>query len=169
MLLIPVAGMAQEKHEDLVDWSASRLSWADYKAKAEAGSDAAAITTTYLSFEYNVGKEGLKYTIQCRFSRNRSWGLHKTDYILSHEQGHFDIAEIYARKLHKAMSEYAFNRKTFQQDLKKIYETVMDEKDDMQNRYDKETNHSIKRDKQAEWLTRIAELLEEYKDYAGYR
>ena len=40
--------------------------------------------------------------------------------------------------------------------------------DEMQNQYDRETNHSINRKKQAEWLVYIDELLEEYADYATY-
>ena len=47
---------------------------------------------------------------------------HKTDYILKHEQGHFDIAEIFARKLNKKMSEYKFNKTTYKTDLKNIYD-----------------------------------------------
>ena len=94
--------------------------------------------------------------------------MHKTDYILSHEQGHFDIAEIFARKLNKKMSEYRFDKKTYQKDLNKIYHDILDEKEKMQNDYDKETNHSINKEKQAEWLKKIAKMLEEYKDYADY-
>ena len=94
--------------------------------------------------------------------------MHKTDYILSHEQGHFDIAEIFARKLYKKMSEYKFNRRTYQKELNKIYQDILDEKEEIQNDYDRETNHSINKEKQAEWLKKLKRLLEEYEDYAGY-
>ncbi len=168
-LLLPFAVQAQDKDEELVDWNSSqRLTWADYKARPETGSDAAASTTTYIGIEYTIRQRDFSFSIRCRFSKKRSWGIHKTAYILSHEQGHFDIAEIHARKLNKAMSEYEFNKKTYQKDLRNIYDQVMQEKEDMQNRYDKETNHSINKTKQAEWLKKIEEMLEEYKDYAGY-
>ena len=94
--------------------------------------------------------------------------MHKTDYILSHEQGHFDIAEIFARKLHKEMSKYRFNKKTYQKDLKKIYDAVTEEKTEIQNNYDRETNHSINKREQAEWLKKIKEMLEEYEEFSGY-
>ena len=58
--------------------------------------------------------------------------------------------------------------KTYQKDLGKIYETVTKEKTEMQNKYDKETNHSIKKEEQAEWLKKIASMLEEYAEYADY-
>jgi len=160
---------AQSKNEELLDWSASRrLTWNDYKANPDPGSDAAASTTSYLAIEYNISNSSFSYKIQSRFSKTRSWGLHKTKYILSHEQGHFDIAEIFARKLNKQMSEYRFNKKTYQQDLNEIYQEILDEKEKMQNDYDKETNHSINKEKQAEWLKKIAKMLEEYDEYSDY-
>ena len=168
-LLAPSAFFAQSGDEELLEWSPSKkLTWADYKAQPNPESDAAASTTTYLSIEYNITSNSFGYKIQSRFSKTHSWGLHKTPYILSHEQGHFDIAEVFARKLHKKMSEYKFNKKTFQKDLKKIYDEVTDEKEKTQNDYDEETNHSINKDKQKEWLRRIEGMLEEYKGYAGY-
>ena len=38
----------------------------------------------------------------------------------------------------------------------------------MQNDYDKETRHSINKEKQAQWLKKIERLLVEYEDYADY-
>lgn len=169
LLLIPATLFAQSKNEELLEWSGSRkLTWKDYKADPDPASDAAASTTSYLAIEYNITSSSFGYKIQSRFSRTRSWGLHKTDYILGHEQGHFDIAEIFARKLNKKMSEYQFNKKTYQKDLNKIYHEILDEKEKMQNDYDKETNHSIKAAKQVEWLKKIKAMLEEYEDFAGY-
>jgi hypothetical protein len=174
LLLFLLAGnsallFAQSKEEELLDWSASRkLTWADYQSKPNPDSDAAASTTTYLGISYQISSRSFSYKIESRFSKTRSWGLHKTEYILSHEQGHFDIAEIFARKLHKKMSEYRFNNKTYQKDLNKIYEEVTNEKTEMQNNYDRETNHSIRTKVQAEWLKKIALLLEEYAGYADY-
>jgi Bacterial protein of unknown function (DUF922) len=167
--IIPIVAFPQSKDEELLDWSASRkLTWNDYKASPDPNSDAAASTTSYLAIEYNITSSNFGYKINSWFSKTRSWGLHKTAYILSHEQGHFDIAEIFARKLNREMSKYKFNKRTYQQDLNKIYNGVLDEKEKMQNDYDKETNHSIKKEEQTEWLKKIAKMLEEYADYADY-
>lgn len=169
LLVVSPEISAQSKGEELLTWSASRkLTWSDYKASPDADNDAAASTTTYLSIEYKISTNSFGYKIKSWFSKTRSWGRHKDDYILSHEQGHFDISEIFARKLHKLMSEYRFDKKTYQQDLKKIYQDVTDEKEKMQDEYDKETNHSINKEKQAEWLKKIKKLLEDYAEYAAY-
>lgn len=167
--LFPLFLSAQEPGEELIKWSGTnRLTWADYKARPDRNSDAAASTTTYLIVSYNISNSDFSFKIESKFSKSRSWGLHKTVYILSHEQGHFDISEIFARKFYKKLKEYRFNKRTYQQDLKRIYQAILDEKEEMQNEYDRETNHSINKEKQEEWLKKIANLLREYKDYAGY-
>ena len=57
------------------------------------------MTTTHLGFSYNVVNGKVTYKIDCRFEKSKSWGLVKNDWILKHEQGHFDIAEIFAQKI----------------------------------------------------------------------
>lgn len=169
LLLLSVSSFGQSNDEELITWNENKkLTWSDYKGKAKPDTDAAASTATYLGIEYNFSSKGFDYKITCSFSKTKSWGLHKTDYILSHEQGHFDIAEIFARKLHKKMSEYKFNKNNFKDDLKKIYVHITSEKEEMQNAYDRETNHSINKEKQVEWLKKIDQLLSEYKAFGDY-
>lgn len=169
LIAIPALAYAQAPDEELIDWrGSSQLTWDDYKGRPDPNSDAAASTTTYLGIEYKFSSKGFEYDIQCRFSRTRSWGKHKTDYILKHEQGHFDIAEIFARKLNREMSEYRFDEKNFKKDLKKIYEKITKEKEEYQEQYDRETDHSRKSVRQAEWLVKIAERLEELKEFSEY-
>src|SRR5205085_4703224 len=110
----------------------------------------------------------LTYTITCRFSKNNSWGRYKTEYILRHEQGHFDITELFARKLAKEIKEYKFDPQKYQQELNKIYKKVMDEKEDYQERYDKETDFSRNKERQVQWLEKIKDELEELDEFANY-
>lgn len=165
---MPVLVMAQQD-ADHIKWQDRRkLTWADYQGTADRDAGAAASTATYLSVEYNFKDGKLGYVITCSFSRSKSWGLTKNDYILSHEQGHFDIAEIFARKLYKKLKAYEFDKKNYQTDLRRIYEDITSEKEEMQNRYDRETNHSINKEKQAEWLEKIRVELKEFQAFAGY-
>ena len=93
----------------------------------------------------------------------------KNDYILSHEQGHFDIAEIHARLLNKQLKVYSVNDiSKVSKEVNKIYEKTMDQLREMQNVYDSETNFSIKTAKQQEWLKKISEELKELEPYAAY-
>jgi predicted secreted Zn-dependent protease len=92
----------------------------------------------------------------------------KTDYILAHEQGHFDITEVYARKLNEALSEYKFNPESFKQDISDIYQKIVDEKEAAQEAYDDETDHSRHRKIQLEWLDKIHGQLEETEPFSNY-
>jgi hypothetical protein len=165
----PVLCASQGVDEELIHWSENKkLTWNDYMGKADSRSGAAASTATYLGIDYNFSSRGLTYKITCSFSKTKSWGLHKNDYILTHEQAHFDIAEIFARRLNKKMIAYKFNPNTYQSDLKSIYESIVVEKEAMQNTYDEETNHSINKSKQAEWLLVINKILVDLDAYKIY-
>src|SRR5439155_22015253 len=158
---LPLLSKAQD--DEFVEWSpAKRLTWDDYLAKPSSSSDAAAITSTALGLEYHVRNNALTYKITCKFSKTRSWGKYKTDYILEHEQGHFDITEIFARKLENALREYDFNPKKFKSDLDQIYGEIMGKKEELQNQYDVETDYSRNKEKQAEWLKKIQRELLRY-------
>ena len=88
-MLLPLSfpSFAQNKDEELISWNEEKkLTWADYKGQAKTNADAAASTATYLGIEYNFNNKGFGYKITCSFSKTKSWGLHKTDYILAHEQ-----------------------------------------------------------------------------------
>ena len=66
------------------------------------------------------------------------------------------------------MREYKFNSHKYQDDVGKIYKKLMDEKEEYQNKYDKETDFSRNKDKQVEWLEKIKDELDELDEYANY-
>jgi hypothetical protein len=168
LLTLPLLSFSQDK-EELIDWTVARqLTWSDYKGSPDAGTDAAASTTTYLGIEYKLDEKGFGWKIQCCFSITKSWGRNKTPHVLEHEQGHFDIAEIFARKLNKKMKEYQFSQATYKTDLKTIYTSITTEKEALQDQYDRETDHSRKKEQQAEWEKKIEKMLTELKAYSGY-
>jgi antirestriction protein len=167
ILLSPLLSFAQTRQ--FIEWSAvKRLTWDDYLAVPSSNSDAAAITSTALGVEYHLKNNNLTYTITCRFSKTASWGRHKTEYILLHEQGHFDITELFARKLAKELKEHKFNPHNYQDDVSKIYKKVMDEKEEYQTKYDKETDFSRNKQEQSEWLQKIKDELDDLDEYANY-
>lgn len=167
LFFLPFSGLAQ--NDQFIEWSPlKRLTWNDYLAKPSSSTDAAAITSTALGVEYHIKNNALTYTITCRFSKTNSWGRHKTDYILLHEQGHFDITELFARKLAKELKEYRFDPRKYQDEVTQIYKRLMDEKEEYQNKYDKETDFSRNKEHQAEWLEKIKDELDELDEYANY-
>ena len=154
----------------LIDWSVGRkLSWSDFKASPDKNSLNAALTGTNIKFDFSYNSEtGFKYHIYCQFDKNSSWGKVKTDYILAHEQGHFDIAEIYARKLCKAFREYQPDIEKANKEVNKLYDNLMKQLTEAQKQYDYETQNSINTAGQKKWLKQINDDLESLRDYADY-
>jgi hypothetical protein len=156
--------------DDSIPWNASRrLTWSDFKSTPDNNSGNAALTSSKIAFKYSYDSDkGFTYTIGCYFEKNNSWGKVKTDYILSHEQGHFDIAEIFARKLNKQLKVYTFNAATAQKEVPAMYQKIMDDLSALQNQYDSETDFSRNKKAQAEWSARIDRELNKLSEFAGY-
>jgi len=169
VLLPTPAAAAPIETEEFIAWTGDRLlTWSDFQCEPKSGTDAVASTSTSLGISYQMLDGNLSYDISCNFSKIKSWGSMRTDYILAHEQGHFDITEIYARKLHEALASYQFNKRTFKRDIGEIYQSIVKQKEDMQKVYDGETDHSRNRKLQYEWLERIQQLLDETAPYSSY-
>ena len=157
-------------NDDVIQWKSSyRLNWNDFKAAPPPNAANAALTSSGILIKFTSNGESLTYEISCNFVKTSSWGRVKNDHILSHEQGHFDIAEIYARKLNKELKEYCYNDRSVGKDVNTIYKTVMGELLDMQNLYDQQTDYSRNFGQQKEWLVKIDNYLDDLKAYAGYR
>ena len=61
-----------------------------------------AIRIEYSSFQRNKNSVP-DFSIKTYFDPNESWMLLKNDYVLQHEQIHFDLTELYARKMRKSI------------------------------------------------------------------
>lgn len=153
----------------IIAWTTGKkLSWDDFLCSPQKQGEAVASTSTSLGIAYQVKDGELSFDITCHFSKKKSWGLLKTDYILAHEQAHFDITELHARKLYEALYDYEFNSKTFKKDIAAIYERIVKEKEAMQKAYDGETDHSRRRRIQYDWLEKIDVMLAETEMFASY-
>lgn len=173
MALVGVNTGATEKlltnEEESIPWrSEKKLSWEDFLCAPQKQGDAVASTSTSLGISYQVKDGVLNYSITCHFSKKKSWGILKTDYILAHEQAHFDITELHARKLYEALYHYEFNPVTFKKDINIIYDRIVKEKEAMQEAYDGQTDHSRKRRVQYDWLEKIDSMLAETEIFANY-
>jgi hypothetical protein len=163
------SSIVRKESSEMIPWIIDkRLAWDDFLCEPKRGSDAVASTSTSLGIAYQLTDGQLKYHITCNFNKEKSWGLLKTDYILAHEQGHFDITEIFARKLSEALQNYQFNKRSFKRDISQIYQSIVDQKEAFQKQYDGETDHSRNRRMQYDWLEKIESLLEETQPYSDY-
>ena len=101
------------------------------------------------------------------FEKKESWYKQDahTDYHLAHEQLHFDVTELYARKLRKALSEQNF-RCGEEDEFENYIEQYLKNWETAQQSYDFATHHSVDKESQKDWHYKIAfelSLLDEFK------
>ena len=156
---------------ELIQWENNqKLTWKDFKGKPNKRSPYKAMTFASVSSNLiSFSKNELKIEILCHFIRNKSWKTIETDELLRHEQLHFDIAELAARKMIERVSKLNLKNlssKNIEQKLNSIFNSSVEEQMEMNQKYDSETNHSIKYIAQSDWEKKIKEKLIETKDYS---
>lgn len=165
-----LAAVVVQQNNNLIDWNASRkLTWDDFQGPVDTESKNAALTSSAINIEFGYDQRGLDYSIKCAFNKQKSWVRVRNNDVLAHEQGHFDLAELHARKLYRAMKQYKFNARTVSEDVNKIYESLMNEHHQAQSQYDQETDYSRNKVKQEEWLKKIADDLKSLQAFAAYK
>ncbi len=109
------------------------------------------------------------FNVNSIFNKNGSY-LRKTtniQYVLQHEQLHFDILELYARKIRKELYEqYVKGNDIDIEIFDSIYYKWIDKYRKLNFKYDKETNHSINPKEQEEWNQKITVELKTLDQYS---
>jgi hypothetical protein len=89
-----------------------------------------------------------------------------SDYTLAHEQLHFDISELYARRMLTALREVEVKgedpvrvRFDLEERLFRVRAELLSELGDMQDRYDRDCGHGKKKRSQKNWQKKIAKQL----------
>lgn len=168
--------IAQEIDRDTsvrILWQADRkLTWDDFKGTPDKRSRFQAMTSVFVAYKNEYTDREYKITIQCLFDKDRSWSKSKgedSEELLKHEQLHFDIAELIARKMRKEIAalpaaEWKKTAHAIEGIYKKYYGTDFN---NMSTKYDEETNHGIIKNKQAVWSQKIATELKKLDKHAA--
>ena len=147
--------------------SKQKLSIDDFESTPNAGMNAVAITSS--GFAFNAGfhssantATALNIQVYCSFDKNRSWMKEagKNNYILGHEQLHFDITYLTTLLFIKKLKQTKFTASNYSKLIEKIYNDAATELEAMQIRYDNETMIGRLKDKQLEWSEKISGALQ---------
>lgn len=175
-LLICVSGYAQKNKSmavnvkklkgDTIIWQKdSMLTFNDFHAKIPKGYAGCAATFILLTPIEQNGN--ILFSVQAVFMKSKSACTNTSGYILKHEQLHFDICELYARKLRQMMAETDFTKvKNIQPEVQKMYNKVSNECEKTQQKYDNDTNHGENPAKQKVWDNDIANQLAALDKYS---
>ena len=120
-----------------------------------------------LSFHAEEKMDSIIFEVVNSFDPSLSWHQTNSLYILNHEQRHFDLAEVYARRFRRYLKDsvHAFNRQQQQQ----LFQRFLNEDKSAQDLYDQQTDHSINTSIQEAYNQRIDSMITELDVYAGVR
>lgn len=177
-LFISLAGFAQKKsiapnlrklRRDTIVWQAdSLLKKEDFKAHSKGSSGPLGFTAAAL-FLYPGENEGqLIFYVEALFFKSKSYIVKYSEYVLKHEQLHFDIAELYARKLRKKITDTDFKKvKDIKGEIMKYYKQTFNEFSKEEDKYDKDTQHGVNPAKQQVWNEDIQKRIKELDAYSA--
>lgn len=169
---------AQEKKElpndSILSWNNTiKLKWADFEGELNPNVFAYAVT----SYKIDIIPENVKVdkndniqnyeqlTVVASFYKKQSWTVSSNIELLKHEQLHFDIAELFARKIRKRYSELKSTKQKAYSTYWKEYSLLWKECREMQKQYDSETNHGANNEKNLNWNVKIAASLEALENF----
>ncbi|MCX6290170.1 MAG: DUF922 domain-containing protein [Bacteroidetes bacterium] len=159
---------------DSIAWNVERkLCWDDFRGSAKDDDPADALTYTCNQTMFEAFSVGKRFTVesrvQCYFIKSKSWVKKEkdkqVDYLLNHEQRHFDLAEVGAREFRKKLKEVMFTSANFRDEVKRITGEVDEKYHRLQQQYDSESDHSRVKEMQEKWNAKIDSLLKELEDY----
>lgn len=151
---------------DQLSWNEFyKLQWDDFQGEPDEQSLGDAGTAVMIKAKPFLVKNRIKYDVAAIFNRRKSWVRDKSASLLAHEQLHFDIAELYARKIRKKIAE--MNERGIN-DIK-VYNAAIHqlllESNEVDERYDLETLHGAMSKKQAAWVRQVKDELAQLKAY----
>ena len=149
-----------------------KLVWDNFKSPVNRKNNPDVAAYTNCGWEFSVVKSSnpkspLTIKIQAIFNEDKSWKDVKkiNDYILLHEQKHFDIAELFVRKFRKAVAEKISTSGDYNKYFKTIYNAISIDYKNFQISYDRDTRHGMDKEKQAEYNAAISQELDNLKSY----
>ena len=157
-LLFSFTGSVAQQNNFIL-WSPHFLSWRDFKKPPDSTdikSTYAAATQSWLQQKYKLMPDNeIHFTIAAWFIPARSWVKSKSDHGLRHEQYHFNLAELYARKIRRILINTTFTMKNYKRDIADLFLNFHNKYRSEQKRYDEETLHSRDKSKQIDWMDSI--------------
>ncbi len=178
------AAFSQQPGEG-IRWQANRpLAWSDFKGQADPNAEphTAALTAASVSLGYELEVRGgrrceleiVRIETAAEFHPEHSWVRDgaRTAAILEHEQGHFDLAEVFRAVLEREAAALVGRPQRCPGDrnmaaieaevgerVGEIRERVFADLERVQAQYDTETGHGTVPDAQRAWTARIREAL----------
>lgn len=167
-----VSGQCRKELVDYILWQKDkRLNYEDFQSVQDTTflvygypANGAAMTKIETTFMIDVNNN-LTFSVVNKFLKKKSWIKNQKPLVLAHEQGHFDISEIYARKIRKKLKELLEKDIVEETILSQAVNALLSELETYQQRYDEETHHGFVLEKQKIWEGNIRKELEQLQKF----
>lgn len=133
------------------------LQWPDFKGTPPPPSLVAAITASGFGYKADMksinGKGQINVAVYCYFSKGKSWVRPNkmTNYILTHEQHHFDATYLAAKMFIDKVKTLSLDGDNFNDALKSLYRQCCDTMNKLQQDYDGQTMNGQIEAQQLKW------------------
>lgn len=167
-----VFGQRRKELVDYILWQKdSKLKYEDFQSVQDTAflvyghpANGAAMTKIEATFTIDENNE-LTFSVVNKFLKEKSWIKNQKPVVLAHEQGHFDISEIYARKIRKTLRELLEKDNVEESILSQTVNALLSELETYQQMYDEETHHGFILEKQKIWEVTIRKELEQLQGF----
>jgi hypothetical protein len=155
------------ENKTLIYWTSGvKLEWKDFQGTPEQNTVELAATDYSVSYSMHAFSDGLRITLKTAFNKQSSWTRDTTDkFLLIHEIGHFNLAEVYARKMRRELLSVNFKYDSVSQQFNKVYTKYYALLNNEQDAYDFITNFSNNHLSQKIWTARIDSMVQSMDDY----
>ena len=160
--------------DSIIEWNHNqKLSWNDFLDKPDDNIIADALTSYKIEVipsnvivdEQDRIQNYHELSVKANFYKYHSWSIEKTKELLKHEQLHFDIAELYARKMRKEFVKMQNKNESRFESYLNCYNQLWKECRKLQQEYDFETNHGRLKEMNLKWINKITNELEKLDNY----
>ncbi len=148
-------------------WSRRRrLVWGDFQGSPPSEGREGAKTAYILFYAWKCRGDAFQFQTVAAFRPRASWvkpaivrDSAESRRALGHEQTHFDLSELGARRLRRYFAQLAAPCGKSDEELGALARRLVDEEKAEQRRYDTETEHGLDPRRQAEWRSETTRRL----------
>lgn len=161
---------SQVQKDSIIIWQQEyKLKWDDFQGSPPSSDKiglgkAGTASGIYLKSDFYDGNIP-HFIVLAKFNKKDSWTILKDYTLLMHEQTHFDITELFARKIRKCFSEMQAAGETDTDAYVKAYYKLDAAKDAFQGKYDRETQFIPDSNEQLQWIESVHKELRELKEW----
>jgi len=146
----------------LVSWKTipfKTLAYSDFKGHGSTAANTASCID--LSYEESGGR--YTFSVSCYFVPQESWINVKTPEVLAHENTHWKISILYARQVQRICNTFKNCDSIRAEQVRAMYDKIITEWQTTQAKFDEETAHSVNRQSELEWESKINNQLKQLK------